>query len=112
MSAAEVLAHPSLAEGFGGPVLEAFAAGTAVLTGNRTSLPEIAGDAAILVDPEDRLDMTRGLNRLIQQPNLRSSLAQRGSARLQHFRWHASAEAFGRLFDSVIAWRINRRAAA
>ena len=78
---ATAFAYPSLAEGFGLPVLEAMAAGAPVLTSDRSSLPEVAGDAALLVDPTDEGAIASGLRRLLEDSALRDDLRARGSAR-------------------------------
>jgi glycosyltransferase involved in cell wall biosynthesis len=82
-----IFAFPSLDEGFGMPVLEAMAAGAPVLTSNRSSLPEVAGDAALLVDPYDTDAIAHGLRRLITQPPLRDMLIKLGAERAQEFTW-------------------------
>jgi glycosyltransferase involved in cell wall biosynthesis len=84
---ATVLAFPSLDEGFGMPLLEAMAAGTPVVTSNRSALPEVAGDAALLVDPEDTAQLAAALRRLTGDAELREELAHRGIARVQTFTW-------------------------
>ncbi len=91
ISAAEVLAFPSLSEGFGLPVLEGFACGTAVLTSNTTSLPEVAGGAAELVDPYDTMAIADGLEQLLVDERLRGDLVTRGYRRATDFTWSASA---------------------
>jgi glycosyltransferase involved in cell wall biosynthesis len=88
---ATAFAYPSLAEGFGLPVAEAMAAGTAVLTSNRSSLPEVAGDAAVLVDPTDEEAISAGLERLLSDGDLRRRLAARGRARAQELTWDRAA---------------------
>jgi glycosyltransferase involved in cell wall biosynthesis len=88
---AEVFAYPSLYEGFGFPVAQAMAAGAAVLTSNVSSLPEISGDAALLVDPRSQSELTAGLERLLLSPSLRASLAERGRLRSRLFTWQDSA---------------------
>jgi alpha-1,3-rhamnosyl/mannosyltransferase len=90
---ATAFAFPSLEEGFGLPVLEAMAAGTAVLTSDRSSLPEVAGDAALLVDPTDAGAIAAGLERLLAEPGLRDDLALRGRARAATFTWERTAQA-------------------
>ncbi|HKJ93323.1 MAG TPA: glycosyltransferase, partial [Longimicrobiales bacterium] len=81
----------SLYEGFGLPVLEAMAAGTPVLTSGRASLPEVSGDAALLVDPESVDDILRGLERLLASPDLRARLADAGRRRERSFTWADAA---------------------
>lgn len=90
-SLATVLAYPSLYEGFGLPVLEAMACGTPVLTSNVSSLPEVAGDAAVLVDPADAGSIAAGLRRLLDNPSLRGELAARGIAQAARFSWDRCA---------------------
>lgn len=84
---ASVFAFPSLDEGFGMPVLEAMAAGTPVLTSNRSALPEVAGDAAILVDPESGEAIGQALRDLVEREELRRELSSRGTARTSLFTW-------------------------
>jgi glycosyltransferase involved in cell wall biosynthesis len=101
LSASDVLCYPSLAEGFGLPVLEAFGCGTAVLTSDTTSLPEVTGDAALLVNPTDTTAITRGLEELLTDGRQRAQLAARGLARATHFAWPAVAEDMADLFRRV-----------
>ncbi|MEZ6192957.1 MAG: glycosyltransferase [Phycisphaerales bacterium] len=68
MRLADVLAYLSLSEGSGLPILEAFAAGAAVITSDRTSLPEVAGDAALVIDPTDFNTITKAMNKLLTDP--------------------------------------------
>ena len=84
---------PSLAEGFGFPVLEAFAANVPVLTSNTSSLPEIAGDAAVLVDPTDPASIASGLDELFADADLRAMLKAKGLARVTGYTWERTAKA-------------------
>ena len=84
---AAVFAFPSLDEGFGMPVLEAMAAGVPVLTSDRSALPEVAGDAARLVDPEDTEALAAGLQELAADRELRQELSDRGKRRASLFTW-------------------------
>jgi glycosyltransferase involved in cell wall biosynthesis len=93
MTGAILLAYPSRYEGFGFPVLEAFAAGLPVLTSNVSSLPEIAGGAAELVDPEDPAAITAALDRMVGDRDLLDNLAAAGVARVSGFTWEATARA-------------------
>ena len=84
---ASIFAFPSLDEGFGMPVLEAMAAGIPVITSNRSALPEVAGDAALLVNPEDSDGLAGALRDLTGREDLRQDLARRGTARARMFTW-------------------------
>lgn len=88
---ASALAFPSLYEGFGLPVLEAMACGTPVLTSNTTSLPEVSGGAALLVDPEDTEAIATGLDRLLSDSELQKRLSLLGLERAKHFTWDRTA---------------------
>jgi alpha-1,3-rhamnosyl/mannosyltransferase len=90
-AAATVFAYPSLYEGFGFPVAQAMAAGTPVITSNVSSLPEITGDAAVLVDPQSLTELRDALGGLLLSPTLRAGLAAKGRARARAFRWEACA---------------------
>jgi glycosyltransferase involved in cell wall biosynthesis len=91
LSGATLLAYPSLYEGFGFPVLEAFAAGVPVLTSDVSSLPEVAGEAAVLVDPRDDRAIAAGLAQLLGDEDLRALLSAAGLARAAGFTWEATA---------------------
>lgn len=84
------LVFPSLWEGFGLPVLEAMACGTPVITSNLSSLPEVAGDAAILVNPYAENEILDAMNAIVQ-PTLRTELRQKGLDRAAHFSWQTTA---------------------
>lgn len=90
--AATALTFISYFEGFGIPVIEAFACGVPVLTSNRTSLPEIAGDAAIIVEPFDLDQISKSLEMLATNKNLRDELISKGLERCKQFSWESSAE--------------------
>lgn len=96
-------AYPSLYEGFGLPVIEAMACGTPVLTSRVTSLPEVAGEAALLVDPLSIDSISDGLTRLLTDPGLRSSLSEKGMARAATFSWKACAAATATVYREVLS---------
>jgi glycosyltransferase involved in cell wall biosynthesis len=88
---AEAFVFPSLYEGFGLPVLEAMARGVPVACSNASSLPEVAGDAALLFDPHDEAAIAEALRRLLDDPPLRESLRARGLVRVKEFTWERTA---------------------
>ena len=89
---ARIFAFPSLDEGFGMPILDAMACGVPVLTSNRSALPEVAGDAALSVDPDSVDDISRGLRQLTTDLELRDALRQSGLRRVAIFSWDRSVE--------------------
>lgn len=91
MSGATMLAFPSLHEGFGFPVLEGFAAGLPVLTSDVSSLPEVAGEAAVTVDPRDEEAIAAGIDQLFGDPDLRAMLSAAGLTRASRFTWESTA---------------------
>jgi glycosyltransferase involved in cell wall biosynthesis len=92
MGAAHALAYPSLSEGFGLPVLEAMRCHVPVLTSNVTALPEVAGDAALLVNPTDEQAIAQGLVDLWENDTLRRRLVEKGQAQQAKFQWDTAAE--------------------
>ena len=88
---AQLFAFPSFYEGFGMPVLEAMASGTPVITSSTTSLPEVAGDAAVLIDPQSYEQLADALVRVLQDPSLRESLRAKGLERVKQFTWERAA---------------------
>lgn len=93
--------YPSLNEGFGMPILEAMSLGTPVITSAISSLPEVAGGAALLVDPFDVEDISRAMEKLYSDPALRANLIQKGLARAKMFSWTKAADAYIDLFCSL-----------
>ena len=100
---ARVLVYPSLWEGFGMPVLEAMACGCPVVTSNVSSLPEVAGDAAMLVDPRSTDDVARGIAAVWCDEALRRRLAVRGLARAAQFSWERAARATATVYAAALA---------
>ncbi len=92
ISAARLFAYPSLHEGFGFPVLEAQACGTPLLTSTTSSLPEVAGDGGLLVNPLDETAIAQGLTRLLTDEALRRTLIARGETNLRRFSWTRAAD--------------------
>jgi glycosyltransferase involved in cell wall biosynthesis len=94
---AEALIFPSLYEGFGLPVLEAMACGTPVVTANGSALPEVAGDAALLVDPTSVEEIAGAMQRIVSDTSLRRELRRKGLARAAQFSWASTAAKVGEL---------------
>ncbi|MEO8435004.1 MAG: glycosyltransferase family 1 protein [Pyrinomonadaceae bacterium] len=90
-SGATCFVYPSYFEGFGLPVLEAMQCGTPVIAGNRTSLPEVVGDAGILVDPFDKTALAQAIGRVIENSNLAAELRVKGLQRAGDFSWQKTA---------------------
>jgi glycosyltransferase involved in cell wall biosynthesis len=99
--AAKVFIFPSLYEGFGLPPLEAMSHGTPVITSNTSSLPEVVGNAAVLVNPENVFEIQRALQRVLLDPALRSKLKVRGEEQTRKFSWESSVERMLATFREV-----------
>lgn len=97
-SAAELFCFPSLNEGFGLPVIEAMASGVPVITSNTTALPEIAGDAAILVDPLNIEQIAYEMNEVLSDENFKKDLVLKGLKRSKKFTWAKTAEETKKLY--------------
>ncbi len=100
--AALALLYPSLGEGFGLPIVEAMACGCPVVTSDRSSMPEVAGEAALLVDPYDGAALAGAIERVCTDPALRTSLSARGRARAPHFTWDQAARHTLRCYDEAV----------
>ena len=98
---ASVFVFPSLYEGFGLPPLEAMASGTPVVTSNVSSLPEVAGDAAVLVNPYDPDAIAQGIYRVLTDGQLQVDLRRRGLARAGQFSWEASVRRVRQIYGEV-----------
>ncbi len=90
-SLADVFAFPSFAEGFGVPPIEAMACGVPVITSNTSSLPEVVGNAALLVDPHNSGELARAITRILEDKALHEELRQKGYERVKQFTWAESA---------------------
>ena len=88
---ATVFAFPSRYEGFGMPLLEAMAAGVPVVSSDRSAMPEVVGEAGLLVDPDDVEALTRALERMLKDPGLRAELSEAGRLRAREFTWDNTA---------------------
>lgn len=91
LASSTALVYPSFFEGFGIPIVEAFQAETAVITSNLTSMPEVAGDAALLIDPHNVEAIAEAMHQLADDTQLRQRLIERGRARRSLFTWDAAA---------------------
>lgn len=101
--AADMLLAPSLYEGFGLTILEAMACGTPTITSNVSALPEVAGDAAILVEPMDVKAIAQAVVNIHQDFSLRQSLIDKGFARVKEFTWKKTAEQTALFYEQVVA---------
>jgi glycosyltransferase involved in cell wall biosynthesis len=99
---AKIFVFPSLYEGFGLPPLEAMAHGTPVVTSNTSSLPEVVGNAAVLVNPENVFDIMRALHRVLLDQPLRERLKQRGYEQAARYSWDASAQRILQVYQEIV----------
>ncbi len=100
--AAELFVYPSLFEGFGLPVLEAMACGTPSITSNVSSLPEVAGDAAVLVAPEDSAALAAAMARVLDEPALAAQMAAAGLRQAARFPWTRTAQETVAVYRTVL----------
>jgi glycosyltransferase involved in cell wall biosynthesis len=105
---ASMLVIPSLDEGFGMTAVEAMSLGVPVIASNRGALPEIVGDAALLVDPTDHEGLATAMERVLREPSLRGTLERRGIERAQAFSWASAAAAARGAFDAAVRRRRTR----
>jgi len=101
LSGATAYLFPSLYEGFGLPILEAMACGVPVLTGNRSSLPEVAGQAALMVDPLNTAQIAAGITQLVNDGDLRQRLIRAGYRQIENFSWQKTARQLLDLFEKI-----------
>jgi glycosyltransferase involved in cell wall biosynthesis len=99
---ASVFVFPSLYEGFGLPPLEAMASGTPVVTSNVSSLPEVVGDAAVLVDPYDPDSIADGMKQALTDSDLRDRLVERGLAKVREYSWERSVARIREVYEEVL----------
>jgi glycosyltransferase involved in cell wall biosynthesis len=99
---ARAFIFPSLYEGFGLPVLEAFSCGCPIMLSNTSSLPEIGGDAAIYFDPYDSTSLSDALEHLISDDGLRLQLIRKGYERLKLFSWEITANQTKNVYDNLV----------
>lgn len=102
MADAQFFVYPSFYEGFGIPVLEAMRVGTPVITSNVTAMPEVGGEAALLVDPHDREDIVQAMARLLSDKALCQELATKGKARAKAYTWANTGEQYLALYQSIV----------
>jgi len=98
---AQMFVYPSLYEGFGIPVLEAMSAGCPVITSNVSSLPEVAGDAAIMINPDDSTELARAINLLNSDENYRNQMIGKGFENIKKFNWEKTAIETLSIFDNL-----------
>jgi len=102
---AAAFVFPSRHEGFGLPPLEAMACGTPVVVSNVSSLPEVVGDAAILVNPENVFDIARGVREVLLNADLRAELIERGRKQASRFSWERTARQVVEIYKEAAAER-------
>ncbi|MEM1281868.1 MAG: glycosyltransferase family 1 protein, partial [Cyanobacteria bacterium P01_H01_bin.152] len=105
-NAADCLMAPSLYEGFGLTILEAMSCGTPVITATVSAMPEVAGDAAILVEPTNQLAITQAIHQLYTHPEQRQSLIQKGLERVQQFTWKNTAQAVANVYEQTLSAKV------
>jgi len=101
-NAADLFVYPSRYEGFGLPVAEAMACGTPAITSTSSSLPEVAGDAALMVDPDDSEALAQVMADVMNDQQRRDAMRNAGLAHATHFRWTATADATAKIYANVL----------
>lgn len=100
-SLSTIFLYPSLRESFGIPMLEAMACGTPVITSNTSSMPEIADDAALIIDPFKPEDITEAILKLLNDENYKSNLIEKGYKQASNFTWKSMAEKVLEIYKSI-----------
>ncbi|MFC1687809.1 glycosyltransferase family 4 protein [Patescibacteria group bacterium] len=103
LKGATALVYPSVYEGFGLPLLEAMSVGTPVITSNVSSMPEVVGDAAILIDPHDVSTISEAMRNIISDPELHKTYTLRGNERVKKFTWDKTAQETYALFQQLMS---------
>ena len=98
---AKIFVFPSLYEGFGMPVLEAMACGIPVITSNVASLPEVVGEAGILVDPLNEKEIVEAYDRILSDENLKREMIKKGIEQSKKFQWKESAKVLEKIYDEL-----------
>ena len=107
MNMADLFLYPSKREGFGIPILEGMATGTPVLTSNVASMPEVAGNAAYLVDPFNVNDITQGLISILSDEEIQKNLRKKGLERAKEFSWERTAKATLASYRRIVDQDVN-----
>jgi hypothetical protein len=102
LRSARLLIYPSLYEGFGIPILEAMMVGTPVVTSQVTAMPEVAGDAALLVDPLDVHAMAQAMQRVLSDKKLRQSLVRKGRERARPYTWESTCSQYCDMYEELL----------
>jgi glycosyltransferase involved in cell wall biosynthesis len=100
-AAANVFLYPSLRESFGIPMLEAMACGTPVITSNTSALPEIAGNAAVLINPASETEIAKAIHETVSNKNIREQLIEKGLQRIRSFNWNLSANNLLSIYQTI-----------
>ncbi|MBU1626158.1 glycosyltransferase, partial [bacterium] len=106
---AEIFVYPSLYEGFGLPPLEAMSCGTPVVTSKTSSIPEVVGDSALLIDPYSIESIARGVAKVLCDSKLREKLSRMGITRAKEFNWQKTAEITSKTYTDLNGIKLNKR---
>jgi glycosyltransferase involved in cell wall biosynthesis len=102
ISQCTIFLYPSLRESFGIPILEGMACGVPVITSNTSSMPEVAGDAALLVNPHNSDEIKTAIEKILNNEELRMQLIEKGIERAGNFSWKIMAENYLKLYQDVV----------